>query len=49
MRKVVIIISIILLAIILYVAIKNALVNKKKKNVLRNIDRLTTEKNLIIS
>ena len=49
MRKAVIIISIILLAIILYVAIKNALVNKKKKNVLRNIDRLTTEKNLIIS
>ena len=49
MRKTVIIIVIILLAVILYFGIKYLLKNKKKKNVLRNIDRLTTEKNLIIS
>ncbi len=49
MRKAVIIIVIILLAVILYFGIKYLLKNKKKKNVLRNIDRLTTEKNLIIS
>ena len=49
MRKTVIIIIIILLAVILYFGIKYLLKNKKKKNVLRNIDRLTTEKNLIIS
>ena len=44
-----IIVVILLLAAALYFGIKSILKNKKKKNILRNIDRLTTEKNLIIS
>jgi len=49
MKPVIIIVLIIIVAVILFFAIKCVLLNKKKKNVLRNIDRLTTEKNLIIS
>ena len=48
-KLIVIIVVILLLAAALYFGIKSILKNKKKKNILRNIDRLTTEKNLIIS
>ncbi len=48
-KLILIIVIFLLLAASLYFGIKTVLKNKKKKNILRNIDRLTTEKNLIIS
>ena len=48
-KLILIIVIFLLLAASLYFGIKTILKNKKKKNILRNIDRLTTEKNLIIS
>ncbi len=49
MKHAIIIIVIVIFAAILFFAIFYVLKNKKKNNILRNIDRLTTEKNLIIS
>jgi len=49
MKPFIIIVIILLVAVLLFFVIKSLLSNKKKKNVLHNIDRLTTEKNLIIS
>ncbi len=49
MKHAIIIIVIVIFAAVLFFAIFYVLKNKKKNNILRNIDRLTTEKNLIIS